>query len=214
MIKYLQCKSVPSSSKHFASGSSPVHHPPPYVTIPSYLLRPHLFSASLLCASVPARSSISLETLMRVSHRWQHERWGRCLSFEVTLKPLKMLCTHHTRTAWQGGTEEEGLAMFPQQAVRGSRRRANAHPATHGGRERQAVLGQQAEQKHRVRKTKGKAREMWKMNQHWNLTEDFGFCQVVTLTLWHAGLWTLAIRQAQCIKSKRTLCLALSHSRL
>lgn len=58
-----------------------------------------------------------------------------------------------------GATEEGGLAMSPQQAACGSRRRANAHPATHGGRERQAVLGLQAEQKHRVRKTKGKAKE-------------------------------------------------------
>lgn len=74
----------------------------------------------------------------------------------VTLKSLRMLCTHHTRTAWQGATEEGGLAMSPQQAVCGSRRKANAHPATHGGRERQAVVGLQAEQKHRMTKTKGR----------------------------------------------------------
>lgn len=40
---------------------------------PAGCLRPHLFSASLLWAAAPARSSISPGTLVRVSHRCQHQ---------------------------------------------------------------------------------------------------------------------------------------------
>lgn len=48
----------------------------------------------------------------------------------------------------------------PHQAVCGSRRRkAKAHPAARGGRERQPVPGLRAEQKQGVTKAKGKARE-------------------------------------------------------
>lgn len=54
----------------------------------------------------------------------------------------------------RGLQRREALPTFPQQAVCGSRSKENAHPATHGGRERQAVPGLQAKQKHRVTKTK------------------------------------------------------------
>lgn len=45
----------------------------------------------------------------------------------------------------------------PRQVVCGNKRKANTHPAPHGGMERQAVPGLQAE--HKQRMTKAKAQE-------------------------------------------------------
>lgn len=116
--------------------------------------------------------------------------------------------------AWQGAAEEGGLAHI---SLAGSLRQQEQRrcPSCHPWRKGKAGCA----------KTAGRAEAQSDKNQrqsmgnvkkgtNTNLTEDFGFCQVVTLTLWHAGLWTLAIRQAQCIKSNETLCSALSHSRL
>ena len=174
------------AAKHFASGSSPLALP---LTIcrrpqrPPHALSLLCFPALRICPSQKlhfprdscevAEAQPQMTTLSRASGLRAVGMVPRL--WAVTLKLLRVLRARCTATAWQGAAEQclqprgggRLLPASPQQAVCGSRRKkANAHPAAHRERERQAVPALWAEQKQRVTKARGKAQEMEKRSQH------------------------------------------------
>lgn len=128
---------------------------------------------------------------------WAVRSGDRSLALGSYLEVTQGLRSHCTGTAWQGDAEKQlwlrGEGRLCLHLPDRQQQEERKHPPYCPWRKGKAVWASAMD---RADKAKDKAWKIDKKSQNWNLPEEeFGFCQVVTSTLWHAGFQSLATRR-------------------